>query len=84
MPRRDVMPQPTNVRWRWVFHDACERKQPMTVEQAYAAVKHQPDRRLSMYRCPFEVSHWHVGRTPDLKTLRKLASAIRARAQEAR
>lgn len=82
MPRRDVMPAPMKVRWPSVVHNACLRKVAHpTVETATTALGN--DREHYVYRCPFAVdgAHWHIGRPPDMKTLRKIASAIRERAQ---
>lgn len=84
MPRRDVMPRPLRVKWQRVVANACTRKvaydDPADARRALGA-----DRVHRVYRCPFsEQRHWHIGRVPDMKTLRGLASAIRARAQETR
>lgn len=86
MPRCDVMPQPKKVSWWNVMYDACTRKTPFT-SMAVAVTERDRlrDPSLNVYRCPFgRPQHFHLGHTPDMRTVRKIASAIRQRAQVGR
>lgn len=80
MPRRDVQPQPIRVDWHIIEEASCLRKQQLSERVARLITAH--DVTLHPYRCHFDPSHWHVGHTPNMKTLRKLAYAIRARAND--
>lgn len=85
MPRRDVMPAPITVNWRNVEWDACRRKKQLGERAARAAAADKNKRgrapRSYAYPCPF-CHHWHLGRVPNMRTLRKVASALRARAND--
>lgn len=86
MPRCDVMPQPKKVNWRGVVHDACHRKTAYPNEGAALRERDRLRDGLYVYRCPFSDGgrrHYHLAHPPNMRTLRKIASAIRARAQEA-
>lgn len=86
MPRRDAMPAPKKVRWQYVVHAVCLRKRRFEVErEARVECRRLRDPDLRVYRCPFSdgPDHFHLGHTPNMRTLRKIATAIRLRAQEA-
>lgn len=79
------MPQPKKVRWRLVMFDACTRKRAYErADAAHAERRRLRDPDLRVYRCPFstEPVHYHLGHPPNMRTLRKIATAIRQRAQE--
>ena len=83
MPRRDHMPQPmSNVNWRRVKHDVCDRKTVFTTHTEARQHIGRGDIRMRVYRCPF-CQALHLGHIPNMKTLRRIATAIRARAQDA-
>ena len=84
MPRCDVMPAPKKVNWRGVVHDSCLRKTAFPSEEKARRECARLAGGLYVYRCPFaDVRHYHLAHPPNMRTLRKLASAIRARVQEA-
>lgn len=59
---------------------ACDRKQRFRTP-AEARQSNPVARGARPYRCPF-CSWFHVGHTPSMKTLKKVAQAIRVLAQE--
>jgi hypothetical protein len=77
MPRRDVQPRPLPVHWRTMEQASCTSKETF---RSRGEVPSDPLMRA--YRCVF-CRQWHRGHVPSMRTVRKLAFAIRARAQEA-
>jgi hypothetical protein len=70
----------------------CTSKQryatPGEARRAALAARARRRKPLNSYRCPFTDgtragAHWHIGRTPSLTSLERIAQAIRARAQGA-
>lgn len=54
--------------------------------QAARAVRRRTGSPLRAYRCPFSggtraAAHWHTGHVPSIESLRRVAAAIRFRAQ---
>lgn len=88
MPRHDPPPVVPIVDWRKVMNRACTGKHAYpTAAAARSRVRwlHRHDQpTVACYRCPFADGrpHWHVGHPPDWAAVRRIAAAIRARAQD--
>lgn len=86
MPRCDPIERPISEEsWQRVVYYACIRKTSFTrADEAHELRRRQKDSRLRVYRCPFADGrpHWHLGHVPSWRTVRRIAAAIRARAQE--
>ena len=87
MPRRDAPLAVPIVDWRAIEDRVCTRKHAyVTSDDARRArgqlVHRVHDDRIRVYPCPFHAGHWHLGHAPDLAGLRRIAAALRARAEE--
>lgn len=92
MPRRDEPLIVPIVDWRAVRDRACVNKVVYLtrVDAAHARrdlARRVHDDQLRFYPCPFSlgdsgVLHWHLGHPPDVAGLRRIAAALRARAQD--
>lgn len=87
MPRRDVPLAVPIVDWHAIEDRVCTRKRAYdTGDDARRArgelVRRIHDEGVRVYPCPFHAGHWHLGHTPDLAGLRRIAAALRARAAE--
>ena len=87
MPRRDGPLTVPIVDWRAIEDRVCTRKRAYeTSTDARRArgelVRRIHDSGIRVYPCPFHAGHFHLGHPPDVAGLRRLAAALRARADE--
>lgn len=71
---------------RTVRRRACREKLRYglsTAREVAAAVRRRTGDRVKQYRCPW-CRRWHVGHVPSVKSLRRVAQAIRVLAQDSR
>lgn len=92
MPRRDPPLIVPIVDWRQVMARACTSKIAYVSrgDAAHARrdlVHRVHDERVRYYPCPFAAGdgsdvHWHLGHPPDVAGMRRIAAALRARAND--
>jgi hypothetical protein len=61
-------------------------RSPLAARHVAEHVRRRTARPIAAYRCPFAGSsrasvHWHIGHVPSLASLKRIAAAIRVRAQ---
>lgn len=75
-----------DVDWHQEADRACDGKHPYgrkTAREIAARMRAQDGEDVCAYRCPWgRTAHWHVGHTPSVERLERIAAAIRNRTNE--